>query len=416
MHYDEKTAKKLSPETLMMGAGYNPWWSEGSVKTPLFLTSTLLFKSAEDGEEFFAVAHGLKEQGPKPPGLIYSRMNNPELQILEERLKIWEKAEDAAAFASGMAAISTLFLALCKPGDEVVYTVPVYGGTDFLFNHIAGEFGIKTYHIPAGKDFPDKLLEMKKELKNLRLVFVETPANPTIEMTDVAEVAKVCKKLSTKDREVVLAVDNTFLGPVFQQVIPLGADLSVYSATKFIGGHSDLIAGAVLGRKDLLKSIKMYRTFLGSMAQPFVCWLLLRSLETLKIRMEASAKSAQVIAEWLSKHPKVKRIYYPGMMENAENQEEICNKQCKGRGSLIAFEVKGGKKAAFKVLNGVKLCKLAVSLGGTETLIEHPKTMTHSDVDPVIMEQIGITDGLIRISIGLENPDDLIEDLKQALK
>ncbi len=416
MSHGKDAIKKYSPETLMMGFGYEPWWSEGSVKPPLFLTSTFLFKTAEDGEEFFKIAYGQKKPGKKALGLIYSRLNNPELEILEERLRVWEKAEAAAAFASGMAAISTAVFSICRPGDQLVYTIPVYGGTDFLFENILPEFDIEAIPIEAGEDFPKKLREMKKKLKRLKMIFIETPANPTIIMTDIQEAVKLKEEFSGKDREVILAVDNTFLGPVFQQPVMLGADISIYSATKFIGGHSDLIAGAIVGRKDLIDAIKGYRTILGSMCTPFVAWMLMRSLETLKVRMEKQAENAYKIAMWLKEQPKVKKVLYPALIKKGHPQEEICKKQCKGFGSLIAFEVKGGKKGAFKILNNVKLCRLAVSLGGTETLIEHPKTMTHSDVSKEIQKRAGITDGLIRISVGLENADDIIRDLEQAMK
>ena len=418
MEKKKKSAHTCAPETMMMGYGYNPWWSEGSVKPPLFLTSTFLFESAEAGEDHFKVAYGQKKSS-KPAGLIYSRVNNPQLEILENRLAAWEDAEDAAVFSSGMAAISTMSLAICKPGDQVLFGIPVYGGTSYLFEHILPEFGIECIPVEAGEHFVERVLELKKQkkLRNLRMVYFETPANPTIIMTDIEDVVKRLKKqLSTKKREVIIAVDNTFMGPVFQKVLPHGADFSVYSATKFLGGHSDLIAGAVMGRKDLMEVVKGYRTILGSMAGPFVCWMLLRSLETLKVRMEQQARNAEKMAEWLCKQPDVNYVLYPGLDNTRDKQKDICQKQCCGSGSLISFEVKGGKKRAFEILNNVHHCKLAVSLGGTETLIEHPRTMTHSDVSPDLQDRAGITPGMIRISLGLENVDDIIHDLDQAMK
>lgn len=402
-----------SPETQMMGLGYNPWWSEGSVKPPLFLTSTFMFKSAEDGEEFFAVALG-KKKAQKTPGLIYSRLNNPELEILETRLAAWEQADDAAVFASGMAAISTAVLALCKPGDAIAYTIPIYGGTSHFFTEICKEFGIRC--IPIDAHAPVSELRKVRDPK-LRMIFIETPSNPTLTMTDIEAVSKERRALEKKlKREIVLCVDNTLLGPVFQKPVQNGADLSIYSATKFIGGHSDLIAGAVVGSKELMGSVKGYRSFLGTMSAPFTSWLMMRSLETLKIRMETQARNAKIVAEYLAKNSEIELVYYPGFFEKGSEQDKIRRRQTTGDGSLISFEVRGGKARAFKLLNAVKLCRLAVSLGGTETLIEHPKTMTHSEIEPEQQEMSGITDGLIRLSVGLEDPVDIIADLERAIK
>jgi methionine-gamma-lyase len=404
---------KESPETQMLGLGYNPWWSEGAVKPPLFLTSTFMFRTAEDGEEFFSVALG-KKKAKKVPGLIYSRLNNPALEILETRLAAWEDAGDAAVFASGMAAISTMVFALCKPGDSIAYTIPIYGGTSHFFTDILRDFGIKA--IPVDATNPVAGLRALNE-KNLRMIFVETPSNPTLTMTDLHAVNAERRALEKKlKREIVLAVDNTLLGPVFQKPVKIGADLSVYSATKFIGGHSDLIAGAVVGNKEMMNAVKGYRSFLGTMSSPFSSWLMLRSLETLKIRMETQAHNAGIVADFLAKHKDIEAVYYPGHFVKGSEQEKILRRQCTGNGSLLSFEVKGGKKRAFKILNAVKLCRLAVSLGGTETLIEHPKTMTHSEIEPEQQERSGVTDGLIRLSVGLENPEDIIADLKRAIE
>ena len=412
---DSKDWKKFKPWSLMMSHGYNAFWSEGAVKPPIFQPSTFAFPSAEDGEEFFKIAYGMKKSTKKhPQGLIYSRLNNPVLEILEERLSIWEGAEESAAFASGMAAISTVCLSLLMPGDTLVYSVPVYGGTDFLFNNILPRFKIKAIPIDAGSRFCERI--RKEGIRKAQMLFVETPANPNMKLTDLSAARKMADRLSKKDRPCHFVVDNTFLGPVFQTPLKLGADLSIYSATKFIGGHSDLIAGAILGRKELVSQVKAYRTILGTMAPPFASWLMLRSLETLKIRMEQQARSSLLLAGWLSDQPMVKKVYFPGLLRQGDIQHDIYKKQCTGTGSLIAFEVKGGKKAAFKILNSVKLAKLAVSLGGTETLIEHPMTMTHSDVDSHILKQVGITPGLIRISVGVESVDDLIRDIDQAMK
>ncbi len=397
----------------MMRHGYNPWWSEGAVKPPLFLTSTFLFKTAEDGEEFFQVALGKKESS-KAQGLIYSRLNNPELEILEERLKLWEDAEKASVFASGMAAITTTLLALCKPGDAVAYTVPVYGGTAHFLKDMLPQFKIRAIPVSAGEDAPGAIARLlaSPEGAGVKIVFVETPSNPSLESTGIREVRDVIDRAGSK---ALLVVDNTMLGPVFQQPLRHGAHLSVYSATKFIGGHSDLIAGALMGSAALISEINVYRSFLGTMCSPFVCWQIMRSLETLKIRMEAQARCALEVARYLEGHPGVQKVLYPGCVRPGSRQAEVQKAQLSGFGSVMSFEVKGGKKKAFEVLNRVQVAHLAVSLGGTETLIEHPKTMTHSEMDEALMSECGITDGLIRLSVGLENPVDLIADLGQAL-
>ena len=410
---DHPDLKNLHPETLMMRHGYNPWWSEGSVKPPLFLTSTFLFKSAEDGEEFFQVALGKKESN-RTQGLIYSRLNNPELEILEERLALWEGAQKASVFASGMAAITSTLLALCKPGDHVAYTVPVYGGTAHFLKEMLVKFQITAHPIPAGDGAPAAL--RKLDNRKLRMIFVETPSNPSLTLTSIREMREARDEIArATGNDIILAVDNTMLGPVFQAPLRHGADLSIYSATKFIGGHSDLIAGAVLGSEHLIREINGYRSFLGTMGSPFVCWQIMRSLETLKVRMEKQSENAVKVARFLQSHPVIERVLFPGMAENSAIQARIASEQLSGPGSVMSFVVRGGKTKAFSVLNRVKVCHLAVSLGGTETLIEHPKTMTHSELSEEDMKSCDITDGLIRLSVGLENPEDLIADLRQAL-
>ncbi|RMG46843.1 MAG: aminotransferase class I/II-fold pyridoxal phosphate-dependent enzyme [Acidobacteria bacterium] len=413
------------PESLMMGYGYVPEWSEGAIKPPLFLTSTFVFKTAEEGEAYFRQAYGLDPETPdQPMGLIYSRLNNPVLEILEDRLRVWEEAEGALSFASGMAAISTAILALCRPGDQIVYTIPVYGGTDYFFRHIAPAYELEAIPVEAGPGFAERVSALK--LERPRFLFVETPANPTTTMTDIAEAAELARTLRRPAPDggdmpdagaCLLAVDNTFLGPVWQQPILLGADLSLYSATKFIGGHSDLIAGAVLGRRDLIERIRVFRTIMGSMSEPFSAWLMLRSLETLRIRMEAQQRNAIALARFLAGHPAVARVHYPGLLDESSQEGRIYQRQCRGPGSLIAFEMKKGedKAAAFRVLNRLGLAHLAVSLGGTETLAEHPATMTHADVPPEEQRRAGITPGMIRVSCGVEHIDDLIADFRQAL-
>jgi methionine-gamma-lyase len=407
----------FSPETLMMSYGYDPFLSEGAAKPPIFMTSTFVFKSAEEGEQYFKWAYGLEQrQQDQTMGLIYSRLNNPGLQILEERLAIWDEAEMALSFASGMAAITTSVMAHTQPGDVLLYSMPVYGGTEFLFEKILPKFGIETRSFPA--DMPlDEVEALAREIGDrLSVIYLESPANPTNTLIDIAGIANIARKLPHGDRHVLTFVDNTFLGPVFQKPLALGADVVLYSATKYLGGHSDLIAGAATGRREVMEPIGTYRTIMGSMPDPFTCWLLLRSLETLKLRMEAQVANAQQVAEFLNDSPMVSRVFYPTLLEPGSRQDAIYRAQCTGAGAIVSFEIQGGKAEAFRFLNAVKLCKLAVSLGGTESLVEHPATMTHSDIPVDVQQRFGITDTLIRLSVGVENVKDLMSDLAQALE
>ncbi|HEY9900429.1 MAG TPA: cystathionine gamma-synthase family protein [Pantanalinema sp.] len=408
---------QFSPESLMMTYGYNPFLSEGAAKPPIFMTSTFVFRTAEEGEQYFKWAYGLEERRTdQTMGLIYSRLNNPGLQILEERLALWDAAEMALSFASGMAAITTSVLAHTKPGDVVLYSMPVYGGTEFLFQNILPKFGIETRAFPA--DMPlDALEALSKSIgERLAILYIESPANPTNVMIDIEGITAIARGASSAERKVLTFVDNTFLGPIYQKPLAQEADLVLYSATKYISGHSDVIAGAVTGPKAVVEAISTYRTIMGSMPDPFSCWLLMRSLETLKIRMEAQAANATRIADYLDKHPAVERTFYPTLLEPGTLQHAIYTKQCSGPGAIVSFELKGGKAEAFRFLNAVKLCKLAVSLGGTESLVEHPATMTHSDIPPEDQRACGITENLIRLSVGVENPEDLIKDIAQALE
>jgi methionine-gamma-lyase len=402
----------------MMSYGYRPDWSEGAVKAPIFATSTFTFQSAEAGKDFFYKAYGLREKDAgEEIGLIYSRLNNPSLQILEDRLTLWDGAEDAAVFASGMAAISTAALTFLRPGDVVVFSEPSYGGTEYLFHEVLPHYGIEVvcFRSSHGDEGVRRVLAEGDRIQRLRMIYVETPSNPTNDLVDIQACARVAQELSTEERRVLLAVDNTFLGPVFQQPLKHGADLVIYSLTKYVGGHSDLIAGAVLGASDLMDQIRATRTFLGNMAGPFTGFLLMRSLETLKIRMHTEMENAQSLANFLRDHPKVLRVSYLGHLREGDKSYEVFNRQCSGAGSMIAFELKGGEAEAFRFLNALKLIKLAVSLGGTESLAEHPGAMTHSDIPLEDQEKIGITPSMCRISVGLEDPGDLIADVSQAL-
>jgi methionine-gamma-lyase len=406
----------LHPESLMMGYGYNPAWSEGAVKSPIFQTSTFVFETAEEGKAFFEVATGKRPPAPgEKVGLIYSRLNNPDLEIVEDRLCLWDGSESAVLFKSGMAAISTALLTFLRPGDVLLHSEPLYGGTDHLVNEVFPEFGVESIGF-----FPD---ETREELerrvtssgKRLGMILIETPANPTNALFDIEECAAVAHAASTSEHPVPLAVDNTFLGPLFQKPLDHGADLVIYSATKYLGGHSDLIAGAVLGAEHLISPIRAMRTHLGSHSGPWTGWLLMRSLETLSLRMHREAENAARIAEFLRSHPKVLHVNYLGFLEADDPQRTIYDKQCLGAGAMISFEVEGGEAGAFRFLNALRLMHLAVSLGSNESLAEHPGTMTHANVPDVDKKRYGITDGLVRISVGVENAQDLILDLEQAL-
>lgn len=411
-------SKSLKPETLMLSYGYKPELSEGSIKCPIFQTSTFVFKNAEDGKAFFEVAYGLREKEEKEePGLIYSRINNPDLEILENRLAIWDDADECAVFESGMSAITTTFLEFLNPGDVLLHSCPVYGGTDHFISHFLPRFGIHTVEFKPGetKQQIEERLKASGHAEKLALIFIETPANPTNALIDI----EMCREIAdsySKDKQVVVAVDNTYMGPIWQHPLKHGAHFSIYSATKYIGGHSDLIAGAVCGNSEMMKRVRTLRTFLGNMAAPYTGWLLLRSLETLKIRMEKQCKNARVVADFLRGHTKVERLYYLGYLDSSSPEYKIYKKQYTAPGAMLSFDIKGGEKEAFRFLNSLNIFKLAVSLGSTESLAQHPYTMTHAGSPPEHNHDIGITDKLVRLSIGVENADDLIHDIRSALE
>lgn len=415
----EIQGRQLRPETLMMSYGYDPEFSEGSVKCPIFQTSTFAFKTAEEGKAFFELAYGLREQRPaEEPGLIYSRVNNPDLEILEDRLTLWDGAEAGLVFSSGMAAIATTMLSFLRPGDVLLCSEPVYGGTEFLVDRILPQFGIKRVWFGSGTMTPtlDQAAESARALGRVVMIYAETPANPTNGLVDIAHCRRVADCFaSTQDRRPIVAIDNTYLGPLWQRPLEHGADMVLYSLTKYAGGHSDLIAGASLGSADLINTVRGMRTILGTISDPHTGWLLMRSLETLKLRVTSAMKNARFVAEFLADHPKVKRVSYLGFLNAGDPQHDLYVRQCTSPGSTFAFEIHGGEAEAFLVLNRLQLIKLAVSLGGTETLMEHPGTMTHSDVAPARQLEMGITPAMLRISVGIEHPDDLIADLGQAL-
>lgn len=411
----------MKPESLMMSYGYDPTLSEGAIKCPIFQTSTFVFKNAREGKRFFELAYGLREKGVgEELGLIYSRLNNPDLEILENRLCLWDNAEDCAVFESGMSAISTAMLEFMKPGDLLLYSRPVYGGTDHFINHFLKKLNIDSigfYATDTQEEIIQKINSTGKA-DRLTMIHIETPANPTNALIDIEMCARIKDHFTTTENRVVLSVDNTYMGPVWQHPLQHGADLVLYSATKYIGGHSDVIAGACLGSKELMGRVKGLRTFLGNMAGPWTGWLLMRSLETLKIRMEQAASNATHVAHFLENHPKVEKVYYLGFIpkQGSESERSIYSRQFKSSGAMISFDIKGGEEEAFRFLDSLKLIKLAVSLGGTESLAEHPQTMTHADVPMEDKKIMHITEKLIRLSVGVEHYEDLISDIGQALE
>jgi methionine-gamma-lyase len=409
---------KFSPESLMMSHGYKPELSQGAIKCPIFQTSTFVFKTAEEGKAFFEIAYGLRAKDPEEElGLIYSRINNPNLEILENRLCLWDKADDCAVFESGMSAISTVLLEFLKPGDLLVYSNPVYGGTDHFINHFLPSIGVSVLGVQPNQSAVEVkgMIEKSGKADRLAMIYMETPANPTNDLIDIESFSNLAKHFSTSEKKVLVAVDNTYMGPLWQHPLEHGADLVLYSATKYIGGHSDLIAGAVLGSQEVMNRVKVLRTFLGNMISPNTAWLLMRSLETLKIRMDQQTLGAQEVAAYLNNHPKIESVNYLGLLPEDSEQYRIYKKQCSAPGAMITMNVRGGEKEAFQLLNNLKLVKLAVSLGGTESLAQHPDTMTHAGVNSDQKKIMNITSKMVRLSIGVEDAKDLIWDLNQAL-
>ncbi len=409
----------IHPETLMMGYGYSPSLSEGALKPPIFLTSTFVFENAQQGKDFFDLTAGRrKPRAGEKAGLVYSRFNNPNFEILEDRLAVWDDAERAAVFASGMAAISTMMLAFLRPGDTVLHSRPLYGGTETLMSNQLTQLGISPIGFTDGTDERKiaAAAEEARALGRVGLIMLETPANPTNGLVDLKAVAAVADALGkAQGHRPPIAVDNTLLGPMYQRPLKHGADLAVYSLTKYAGGHSDLVAGGVCGSDELVRKIVMLRGALGTQLDPHSCWMLLRSLETLSIRTERANENARKVAAYLKSHPKIAAVHYLGELDAADPRKPIFDRQCTAPGSTFSFEIQGGEREAFAFLDRLQIMKLAVSLGGTETLISHPASTTHSGVARELREEIGLTDATIRLSVGIENSDDLIKDLEQAL-
>ena len=407
---------KLSPSTLMMGYGFDPALSEGSLKPPIFLTSTFVFEKAADGKRFFEGITGKRPGGAE--GLVYSRFNGPNQEILEDRLAIWEEADDALAFSSGMAAIATLFLTFVKPGDVVIHSGPLYAATETLIAKILGRFGVTYVDFPAGatREELDAVIARAKDMGRLSLIYLESPANPTNALVDVEAVAAARNAAFGPNELPPIAIDNTFLGPLWAKPLKQGADLTIYSLTKYAGGHSDLVAGGLIGRQGLIDQVRMMRNTIGTICDANTAWMLLRSLETLELRMDRAGESAAKICAFLRDHPKVESVVYLGFLEEGSRQADIYNRHCTGAGSTFSLYLNGGEKEAFAFLDALVIANLAVSLGGTETLASAPAAMTHLSVPDERKQALGITDNLVRISIGVEDADDLIADFENALR
>jgi len=409
----------LHPETQMLNYGFDPELSEGAVKPPVFLTSTFVFKTAEDGRDFFDFVSGRRE----PPagtgaGLVYSRFNHPNSEIVEDRLAVYERAESCVLFSSGMSAIATTLLTFVRPGDVILHSQPLYGGTETLLAKTFVNLGVAAVGFADGVDEATVRAAARAAMAKGRvsMILVETPANPTNSLVDVALMRSVADEIGLgQGHAPVIACDNTLLGPVFQRPIGHGADISLYSLTKYVGGHSDLIAGAACGSKAVMKQVKLLRSAIGTQLDPHSCWMLGRSLETLSIRMQKANENAEAVANFLRRQETVARLHYLPFLEAGSPAAKVFAAQCSGGGSTFSFDIVGGQPAAFRFLNALQILKLAVSLGGTESLASHPASMTHSGVPADVRQRIGVLDSTIRLSIGIEHPDDLIADLAQAL-
>ena len=392
-----------------MGLGHDATRHLGSLKPPIYETSTFVFQTAEEGKRFFELTYGLDEaQEGEDSGFIYSRLDSPNLGPAEERLAVWEEAEEALIFNSGMSAITTVFLTFLRPGDLVLYSSPVYGGTATLMTGLLSNYGVEC--IPFRSSAGGEDLEALIGDRDPAMIYVETPANPTNDIFDIQLAASVAGAHRAR-----LVVDNTFLSPVWQKPLLHGADLTLHSATKYLGGHSDLTAGAVAGGRDDIEALRHTRYEIGSTASPATGWLLARSIETLRLRVERQTANASRLARFLSDHDQVISVNHLSLIEPDDPRHDIYKRQCLGPGAMISLEVAGGEEGAFRFLNALDLVHLTVSLGGTESLASHPWTTSHSRVASDEKLELGITPGLIRFSVGIEDGGDLIADLDQAL-
>lgn len=407
----------LHRDTAAVHRGYDPESSFGAAKPPIVLSSTFTYPSAQAAKE----AHRAFFDGTAPKlgaGYIYARLDHPNLRMVQERLAVLDGAEDAAAFCSGMAALSATLLANLRPGDGVLHTRPLYGGTQGLLYGAMADMGIRPFGFADGLD-EASLVEAESRAADhgpVGLILVETPANPSACLADIAMVARFADALEARQgRRPVVVVDNTLLGPLGQHPLEQGADLCVTSLTKHAGGHSDLLGGSVTGSLERVGPIRKLRTSLGTHLDPYTSWLVLRSLETLPLRIERAGTNAATIAAFLRGHRNVAGVTYLGFLEPGTPARAVFERQCKGAGATFSFKIRGGEAQAFAMLDRLKVFRMAVSLGGTESLICHSATTTHYSVPRAVREEVGVDDSSLRISVGIEHPDDLVVDLAHAL-
>jgi methionine-gamma-lyase len=402
----------VRPRTAVLTRGFDPSLSVGSARPAVFRSSTFVFASPEEAEHAFAITTGkVQPEVGARADLIYSRFSHPNAEILEDQIVPLEAgAQHAAVFNSGMAAIMTACFVAAKPNSTMIYTTPLYGGTTGLIHRFLAPLGVTGIAVPPGDS---AALEMAiHNARNPCIVFLETPANPTMIMIDIERAAQAA---SVHPEKPVVMVDNTFLGPSFQHPLQLGADLCLYSATKYLAGYSDMLGGvAIAASEALIRSIRGARNMFGNILQPDECWILDGRLSTVALRMNRQSKNAQRIAEALVGHAALSRVIYPTLFTDPE-QKRIFDKQCDFPGGMLSIEFQGGKEAAFDFLRRIRIARNAVSLGGVETLVCHPKSTTHSGMSTKELAESGVTDGLVRISVGIEDWRDLLADFEQAL-
>jgi methionine-gamma-lyase len=387
--------EKVGFSTKAVHAGEKPCPLTGAHATPIYQTSTFV----------------LKKEIEQPPtaewqtAYVYTRAGNPTHTVLEEKMAILEGGEASLATASGMAAISTVIFTLLKVGDQIISSDNLYGGTHTLFEELMPKLGVKTVFVDATNP-----ANVKDALTNeTKMIFLESPTNPTMGIVDIKAISEIAAEVNAK-----VVVDNTFMTPYYQSPLKLGADTVVYSATKYLSGHGDTLGGIIVGSKNFISESRKTLALTGGVTNPFNAWLIIRGLKTLALRMDRHSENAIAVAKFLNDHPKVKKVLYPGLPSNP--QHELAKKQMRGFGGMLAFEINGGIGEAYTIMEKVKLCRCAVSLGDTATLVEHPATMTHRVISQEERLRLGITDGLIRLSVGIEDANDIIADLNQALK
>jgi methionine-gamma-lyase len=414
---DRHEPHALRATTKILTQGFDPSLSVGSARPAVFRSSTYVFDTPEAAEHAFDITSGRKRlREGEGADLIYSRFNHPNAEMLEDQIVNLEKGSTSAlAFNCGMAAIITSLFTFLRPGQSVVYTIPIYGGTQHFIQDCLSQWGVSG--IPVLSGHVDRINRAIKSAKKLGAVLLETPANPTLIMTDIQQVCDTVAtlKIPKGGARPLVMVDNTMLGPAFQHPLSLGADLVLYSGTKYLSGFSDLLAGITLAKNsDLIRRIRPTRGLFGTILQPDECWMLAGRLPTVRLRMDKASIDAQRIAERLVEHKKIKKVFYPTLFTDPE-QKRIYASQCDYPGGMVSLELRGGKAAAFDFLRHLHIARNAVSLGGVETLACHPKTTTHSGFTEEEFAQAGVTDGLVRISVGIEHWRDLLEDFEQAL-